>query len=200
MGGPERVYFAFEALACRAVKHHWWADGSLRMVAEIEKLCLKENKTAYVKLERIVLDQSDHPGIVRLYFTFSRRIFSVQGTAPSSEGTGSITRLASIDSFDSKWQPFLDPGESVLMISMVKKLPKKNYKQEGCIFLPVNFQLVILQCFCNGLLVKFLNLTMHSHTCCKQQENCMKCTLSQNSTRYQMKALKPASAKDPKCA
>uniref|UniRef100_A0A2P2MHE3 non-specific serine/threonine protein kinase n=1 Tax=Rhizophora mucronata TaxID=61149 RepID=A0A2P2MHE3_RHIMU len=30
----------------------------------------KENKTAYVKLERIVLDQLDHPGIVRLYFTF----------------------------------------------------------------------------------------------------------------------------------
>ncbi|KAI5388512.1 3-phosphoinositide-dependent protein kinase 2 [Lathyrus oleraceus] len=46
------------------------------------------------------------------------------GTAPSLEGTGSITRLASIDSFDSKWQQFLDPGESVLMISMVKKLQK----------------------------------------------------------------------------
>ena len=30
----------------------------------------KENKTAYVKLERIVLDQLDHPGVVRLYFTF----------------------------------------------------------------------------------------------------------------------------------
>lgn len=81
-----------------------------------------------------------------------------------------------------------------------EEITKKNYKQEGCIFLPVNFQLVILQCFCNGLLVKFLNLTMHSHTCCKQQENCMKCTLSRNSTRYQMEALKPASAKDPKCA
>ncbi|KAI5412072.1 hypothetical protein KIW84_056943 [Lathyrus oleraceus] len=46
------------------------------------------------------------------------------GTAPSSEGIGSITRLASIDSFDSKWQQFLDPGESVLMISMVKKFQK----------------------------------------------------------------------------
>ncbi|KAI5430904.1 hypothetical protein KIW84_035154 [Lathyrus oleraceus] len=44
------------------------------------------------------------------------------GTAPSSEGTGSITRLASTDSFDSKWQQFLNPGESVIMISMVKKL------------------------------------------------------------------------------
>ncbi|KAI5405240.1 hypothetical protein KIW84_052137 [Lathyrus oleraceus] len=44
------------------------------------------------------------------------------GTAPSSEGTGSITRLASTGSFDSKWQQFLDPGESVIMISMVKKL------------------------------------------------------------------------------
>ncbi|KAI3751570.1 hypothetical protein L2E82_22660 [Cichorium intybus] len=33
----------------------------------------KENKNAYVKLERIVLDQLDHPGIVRLYFTFQDR-------------------------------------------------------------------------------------------------------------------------------
>ena len=30
----------------------------------------KENKIAYVKLERIVLDQLDHPGIVKLFFTF----------------------------------------------------------------------------------------------------------------------------------
>ncbi|XP_058770112.1 3-phosphoinositide-dependent protein kinase 1-like isoform X1 [Vicia villosa] len=51
------------------------------------------------------------------------------GTASSSEGTGSITRLASIDSFDSKWQQFLDPGESVLMISMVKKLQKITSKK-----------------------------------------------------------------------
>lgn len=31
---------------------------------------VKENKTAYVKLERIILDQLDHPGIIRLFFTF----------------------------------------------------------------------------------------------------------------------------------
>lgn len=35
-----------------------------------KKFITKENKTAYVKLERIVLDQLDHPGVVRLYFTF----------------------------------------------------------------------------------------------------------------------------------
>lgn len=35
-----------------------------------KKFITKENKTAYVKLERIVLDQLDHPGIIRLYFTF----------------------------------------------------------------------------------------------------------------------------------
>lgn len=51
------------------------------------------------------------------------------GAASSSEGTGSITRLASIDSFDSKWQQFLEPGESVLMISMVKKLQKITSKK-----------------------------------------------------------------------
>ncbi|KAL6573449.1 3-phosphoinositide-dependent protein kinase 2 [Orobanche hederae] len=41
----------------------------------------------------------------------------------------SITRLASIDSFDSKWKQFLEPGESVLMISMVKKLQKLTNKK-----------------------------------------------------------------------
>lgn len=35
-----------------------------------KKFITKENKTAYVKLERIVLDQLDHPGVVRLFFTF----------------------------------------------------------------------------------------------------------------------------------
>ncbi|XP_039030612.1 3-phosphoinositide-dependent protein kinase 1-like [Hibiscus syriacus] len=47
----------------------------------------------------------------------------------SAEPSGHITRLASIDSFDSKWQQFLDPGESVLMISMVKKLQKLSCKK-----------------------------------------------------------------------
>ncbi|XP_050210061.1 3-phosphoinositide-dependent protein kinase 2 [Mercurialis annua] len=57
------------------------------------------------------------------------------GSARQSDGnlgassSGSITRLASIDSFDSKWQQFLDPGESVLMISMVKKLQKITSKK-----------------------------------------------------------------------
>ncbi|OMP07124.1 hypothetical protein COLO4_07609 [Corchorus olitorius] len=63
------------------------------------------------------------------------------GGASSSESSGHITRLASIDSFDSKWylsicltiflawQQFLDQGESVLMISMVKKLQKLSSKK-----------------------------------------------------------------------
>ncbi|XP_065870863.1 3-phosphoinositide-dependent protein kinase 2 [Euphorbia lathyris] len=51
------------------------------------------------------------------------------GASSSTEMSGSITRLASIDSFDSKWQQFLDPGESVLMISMVKKLQKLTSKK-----------------------------------------------------------------------
>lgn len=52
-------------------------------------------------------------------------------SAPStpSESSGSITRLASIDSFDSRWQQFLEPGESVLMISAVKKLQKITSKK-----------------------------------------------------------------------
>ncbi|XP_055830526.1 3-phosphoinositide-dependent protein kinase 2-like [Solanum dulcamara] len=51
------------------------------------------------------------------------------GAASTSEAGSSITRLASIDSFDSKWKQFLDPGESVLMISMVKKLQKLTNKK-----------------------------------------------------------------------
>ncbi|XVF75668.1 hypothetical protein PTKIN_Ptkin13bG0205300 [Pterospermum kingtungense] len=47
----------------------------------------------------------------------------------SVESSGHITRLASIDSFDSKWQQFLDQGESVLMIAMVKKLQKLSSKK-----------------------------------------------------------------------
>ncbi|KAD2804757.1 hypothetical protein R6Q59_029826 [Mikania micrantha] len=47
----------------------------------------------------------------------------------SSSDAGHITKLASIDSFDSKWQQFLEPGESILMISMVKKLQKLSSKK-----------------------------------------------------------------------
>ncbi|KVI05057.1 Pleckstrin homology-like domain-containing protein [Cynara cardunculus var. scolymus] len=47
----------------------------------------------------------------------------------SSSDTGHITKLASIDSFDSRWQQFLEPGESILMISMVKKLQKLSSKK-----------------------------------------------------------------------
>ncbi|CAN4126497.1 unnamed protein product [Withania somnifera] len=51
------------------------------------------------------------------------------GGAASTSEVVSITRLASIDSFDSNWKQFLDPGESVLMISMVKKLQKLTSKK-----------------------------------------------------------------------
>lgn len=51
------------------------------------------------------------------------------GTASSSSESGHVTRLASIDSFDSKWQQFLEADESVLMISMVKKLRKLTNKK-----------------------------------------------------------------------
>ncbi|OAY45803.1 3-phosphoinositide-dependent protein kinase 2 isoform X2 [Manihot esculenta] len=49
--------------------------------------------------------------------------------ASAAEATASVTRLASIESFDSKWQQFLEPGESVVMISMVKKLQKLTSKK-----------------------------------------------------------------------
>ncbi|XP_052184642.1 3-phosphoinositide-dependent protein kinase 2-like [Diospyros lotus] len=50
-----------------------------------KKFITKENKTAYVKLERIVIDQLDHPGIVRLFFTF-QDTFSLYMALESCEG------------------------------------------------------------------------------------------------------------------
>ncbi|KAK9153809.1 hypothetical protein Sjap_001289 [Stephania japonica] len=51
------------------------------------------------------------------------------GVASSSESYSHITRLASIDSFDSRWQQFLDPGESIVMISTLKKIQKLSNKK-----------------------------------------------------------------------
>lgn len=59
----------------------------------------------------------------------ARQNEGLTGSASSSEASGHVTRLASIDSFDSKWQQFLEPGESVLMISMVKKIQKLTSKK-----------------------------------------------------------------------
>lgn len=50
-----------------------------------KKFITKENKTSYVKLERIVLDQLDHPGIIRIYFTF-QDTYSLYMALESCEG------------------------------------------------------------------------------------------------------------------
>ncbi|KAG9444134.1 hypothetical protein H6P81_015474 [Aristolochia fimbriata] len=47
----------------------------------------------------------------------------------SSSESSSLSRIASIDSFDSRWRDFLDPGETVVMISMVKKIQKLTNKK-----------------------------------------------------------------------
>lgn len=54
---------------------------------------------------------------------------SNNGVASSSEVRSHISKLASIDSFDSKWQEFLDPGESVVLISKLKKINKLANKK-----------------------------------------------------------------------
>lgn len=51
------------------------------------------------------------------------------GAASSSENYAHVTRLASIDSFDSRWQQFLDPGEAIVMISTLKKINKLSTKK-----------------------------------------------------------------------
>uniref|UniRef100_A0A7N0UXP0 non-specific serine/threonine protein kinase n=1 Tax=Kalanchoe fedtschenkoi TaxID=63787 RepID=A0A7N0UXP0_KALFE len=50
-----------------------------------KKFIMKENKIAYVKMERIVLDQLNHPGIVQLFFTF-QDTFSIYMGLESCEG------------------------------------------------------------------------------------------------------------------
>ncbi|KAG6389788.1 hypothetical protein SASPL_151262 [Salvia splendens] len=59
----------------------------------------------------------------------SVRTYDGNGGAVSASESVNVTRLASIDSFDSKWQQFLEPSESVLMISLVKKLQKLSSKK-----------------------------------------------------------------------
>ncbi|KAK1311023.1 3-phosphoinositide-dependent protein kinase 2 [Acorus calamus] len=51
------------------------------------------------------------------------------GVTSSSEAHSHLSRLASIDSFDSKWQQFLDHGESIVMILNVKKIQKITNKK-----------------------------------------------------------------------
>lgn len=54
---------------------------------------------------------------------------SISATTSSSETQSHISKLAKIDSFDSKWQEFLEPGESIIMISKLKKLQKLSNKK-----------------------------------------------------------------------
>ncbi|PIA43444.1 hypothetical protein AQUCO_01900085v1 [Aquilegia coerulea] len=51
------------------------------------------------------------------------------GATSSSDSYAHVTRLASIDSFDSRWQKFLDPGEAIVMISTLKKVNKLSSKK-----------------------------------------------------------------------
>ncbi|KQK10828.1 3-phosphoinositide-dependent protein kinase 2 [Brachypodium distachyon] len=51
------------------------------------------------------------------------------GAASSSEVRSHVSKLASIDSFDSRWQEFLEPGESVVLISKLKKINKLSNKK-----------------------------------------------------------------------
>ncbi|KAK8971298.1 3-phosphoinositide-dependent protein kinase 1 [Platanthera guangdongensis] len=54
---------------------------------------------------------------------------SISATTSSSEKQSQISKLAKIDSFDSRWQEFLEPGESIVMISKLKKLQKLTNKK-----------------------------------------------------------------------
>ncbi|XP_019192283.1 PREDICTED: 3-phosphoinositide-dependent protein kinase 2-like isoform X2 [Ipomoea nil] len=52
-----------------------------------------------------------------------------EGASSSSEAANSITKIAAVDSFDSRWQEFLEPGEIVLMASVLKKMQKLTSKK-----------------------------------------------------------------------
>ncbi|PKU83057.1 3-phosphoinositide-dependent protein kinase 1 [Dendrobium catenatum] len=54
---------------------------------------------------------------------------SFNSATSSSETQSHISKLSKIDSFDSKWQEFLEPGESIVMISKLKKLQKLTNKK-----------------------------------------------------------------------
>ncbi|CAM6126751.1 unnamed protein product [Calypogeia fissa] len=40
---------------------------------------MRENKVQYVKMERLILDQLDHPGVTRLHFTFQDNLYLYMG-------------------------------------------------------------------------------------------------------------------------
>lgn len=70
-GGCRPSVYLFSSLCVQVVRAKKKDTGMVYAMKIMDKTFItKENKTAYVKLERIVLDQLDHPGIVRLYFTF----------------------------------------------------------------------------------------------------------------------------------
>ncbi|XAR72168.1 Non-specific serine/threonine protein kinase [Bertholletia excelsa] len=77
---------------------------------------------------KLALEQKGHSSDTEDVQDSSRRNDG-NGSSASSTEAGHITRLASIDSFDSKWQQFLESGESVLMISNVKKIRKLTNKK-----------------------------------------------------------------------
>lgn len=58
-----------------------------------KRFITKENKISYVKLERIVLDQLDHPGIIRLCFTFQDS-YSLYMALESCEGGELFDQIA----------------------------------------------------------------------------------------------------------
>ncbi|KAG6497040.1 3-phosphoinositide-dependent protein kinase 2-like [Zingiber officinale] len=51
------------------------------------------------------------------------------GFASSSEAQSHMSRLASIDSFDSRWQEFLKPDEAIVMTSKLKKIRRLTNKK-----------------------------------------------------------------------
>ncbi|KAH9307841.1 hypothetical protein KI387_035752, partial [Taxus chinensis] len=50
-------------------------------------------------------------------------------TTSSAVAEVNKAKFTTLDAFDSKWEKFLDPGESILMISLVKKIRKLYNKK-----------------------------------------------------------------------
>ncbi|KAJ6817294.1 3-phosphoinositide-dependent protein kinase 1-like [Iris pallida] len=51
-----------------------------------KKFITKENKVTFAKLERVILDQLDHPGVIRLFFTFQDNCYLYMALEPCEGG------------------------------------------------------------------------------------------------------------------
>ncbi|KAJ0976914.1 hypothetical protein J5N97_012388 [Dioscorea zingiberensis] len=104
----------------KGIDWHNLRKGSVRKLAM--EFIARKNKDSYSSTQ----NTTHHSGVLSQQLTgFDRS----NGSTSSSEAHPHLSTVSSIDSFDSKWAEFLEPGESVIMTSKLKKFRKLKSKK-----------------------------------------------------------------------